>query len=184
MSIFLNAAFQVLSDYDRPLSAEEITQYALDRGILKTRGATPAATMSASLYVDIREKGAASRFVQVGPNRFSINKEPNVQVPYDVRRKPKGRAISKGHQPNNATAAHKSLDREIAHIKAFLGGQKQEPPTSEKICDWITMCYTLELFSEGVDLFNFIVQSEVNEWYFQRTKKMMRLCALRLGNHA
>jgi Tfp pilus assembly protein PilX len=47
---FLEAAETVLRSAEEPLTAAEITGTALRRGLVKTRGKTPAATMSAALY--------------------------------------------------------------------------------------------------------------------------------------
>src|SRR5690348_1019614 len=47
---FLEAAETVLRSAKKPLTASEITEIALRRGLLQTRGKTPAATMSAALY--------------------------------------------------------------------------------------------------------------------------------------
>jgi hypothetical protein len=47
---FLTAAEQVLQEAKRPLTAREITQFAISRGLLKSAGKTPEATMSARLY--------------------------------------------------------------------------------------------------------------------------------------
>jgi hypothetical protein len=47
---FLEAAEIVLREERRPLTAEEITNIALRRGLLKTSGKTPTSTMSAKLY--------------------------------------------------------------------------------------------------------------------------------------
>jgi hypothetical protein len=47
---FLQAAEEVLRSEMRPLSAEEITDLALGRGLLQTASKTPAATMSSALY--------------------------------------------------------------------------------------------------------------------------------------
>jgi len=178
MPAFLDAAYQILEDTDRPMSAEEITQQALDRGFLVTKGKTPAATMSASIYMDIKEKGAASRFVQTNPNRFAINKEPKAQHKPDFKTKSKVNKASGRHRLVQADSAHKLLDHELTAIRAFLSGLSTQPPTSEKLCDWVTMCYTFELYSEGVDLFGFVDLLDVNEWYYTRTKKLARLCAL------
>ena len=79
MSIFLDAAYQVLKDTNRPMSYEEITQQALNRDLLITRGATPERTMAASLYVDIKEKGATSRFSQISPNQFALNDHQSIK---------------------------------------------------------------------------------------------------------
>lgn len=47
---FLQAAVDVLRTAGRPLTADEITEIALRKGLLQTQGKTPEATMSASLY--------------------------------------------------------------------------------------------------------------------------------------
>jgi hypothetical protein len=47
---FLQAAEAVLQRSKKPLTTVEITEIALQRGLLKTRGKTPTATMSAALY--------------------------------------------------------------------------------------------------------------------------------------
>ncbi|MEN4011380.1 MAG: winged helix-turn-helix domain-containing protein [Bellilinea sp.] len=188
MPTFLDAAYQILIATDRPMSAEEITRQALDRGLLETKGETPAATMSARLYMDIKEKGAASRFIQVGRNLFTTisttNGQQRPQFEAAAQPKIKPKSARKSPQLPHATSAHQILDIEIASIKAFLGGQSPHPPTSEKLCDWVTMCYTFGLFSEGVELFNFVEPLEVNEWYYLRTKKMARLCRIHQENHS
>src|SRR5436309_1266078 len=40
---------------------------------LAAQGKTPAATIAARLYTDIKKNGAASRFVQAGKNTFAVN---------------------------------------------------------------------------------------------------------------
>jgi hypothetical protein len=47
---FLQAAEEVLRKSKRPLTAEQITEIALDNGLLRPRGKTPTATMTAALY--------------------------------------------------------------------------------------------------------------------------------------
>ena len=47
---FLQAAEVVLRSAKKPLSARQITEIALGRGLLETKGKTPEATMSAALY--------------------------------------------------------------------------------------------------------------------------------------
>ena len=47
---FLEAAEEVLRTAQRPLSAHEITEIAVSRGLLTSTGKTPEATMSARLY--------------------------------------------------------------------------------------------------------------------------------------
>jgi HB1, ASXL, restriction endonuclease HTH domain len=47
---FLQAAQTVLRSARQPMTAAEITDAALRRGLLKSRGKTPIATMTARLY--------------------------------------------------------------------------------------------------------------------------------------
>jgi hypothetical protein len=47
---FLEAAEEVLRRAEGPLSARQITEIAISRGLLTTAGKTPEATMSARLY--------------------------------------------------------------------------------------------------------------------------------------
>lgn len=47
---YLQAAETVLRTASKPLTAGEITEIALRRGLLHTKGKTPAASMSAALY--------------------------------------------------------------------------------------------------------------------------------------
>ena len=47
---FLEAAEEILRKARRPLTVEEITAKALERGLIRSSGKTPTATMSAALY--------------------------------------------------------------------------------------------------------------------------------------
>ncbi|MGB0094052.1 MAG: winged helix-turn-helix domain-containing protein [Solirubrobacteraceae bacterium] len=47
---FLEAAEEVLRSVKRPMSAQEIAEIALRRGLIKSHGKTPEQTMSARLY--------------------------------------------------------------------------------------------------------------------------------------
>lgn len=48
---FQDAALKVLQEEGKPLSAEEITQKALQKGLIETNGKTPSATMGANIYI-------------------------------------------------------------------------------------------------------------------------------------
>jgi len=69
---FAEAAYQVLKQVGKPLSANEITSIALKQGMISTVGKTPAATMSSRLYVDIKKKGNESRFIKVNSGKFAL----------------------------------------------------------------------------------------------------------------
>jgi hypothetical protein len=73
----------------------------------------------------------------------------------------------------------KILTREIANIQAYLDGHSSLQPSYEKLCDWVYFCYTFEMYPEGRDLFALISPNEVNPWYYERTKKLARLCELK-----
>jgi HB1, ASXL, restriction endonuclease HTH domain len=176
---FLDAAYQVLENADFPMSAEEIARLALDQGLLMSRGATPAATMSASLYMDIKEKGATSKFIRIGPNQFTLNGKSEPQPEPAAKRKSINGGGKRKSKLSLASSAHELLDREILLIQSFLSGESEQPPTSEKICDWVVLCYTLGLYLEGVGLFNYVDSTELNGWFYERTKKMARLCAMK-----
>lgn len=69
---FAEAAYQVLKQMVKPLTANEITSVALEQGMISTVGKTPYATMSARLYVDIKRKGNDSRFVKINRGKFAL----------------------------------------------------------------------------------------------------------------
>lgn len=68
----LDAVEQTLNDSDTPLHAQAITKRILDGGLWKSAGATPAATVSARVAMDIKTRGAASRFVRTAPSTFGL----------------------------------------------------------------------------------------------------------------
>jgi len=47
---FAGAAEHILREEHRPMTAAEITDIALARGLIRSQGKTPPATMSAALY--------------------------------------------------------------------------------------------------------------------------------------
>jgi hypothetical protein len=52
---FLEAALDVLSEADRPLTSREITTRMLERRLVVTTGKTPEASVAAALYVAVRD---------------------------------------------------------------------------------------------------------------------------------
>ncbi len=67
-----DAAIKVLKEADGPLHAREITKRILSQGLWKTTGKTPAATVSARLYSDIKKNGDDSPFILNGPQTFGL----------------------------------------------------------------------------------------------------------------
>lgn len=71
----LDAAETILSDVGKPLTVEALVEEALRRGLIHPTGKTPVATMSAALYMDVREN-PTTRLVHIadpGPNRARRN---------------------------------------------------------------------------------------------------------------
>ena len=76
---FIKAAHQVLKEKGMPLSAEEITKIAIEKGLIETSGKTPVATLGARIYVDIKQKGDSSLFIKVGRNKFSLKEWQEIE---------------------------------------------------------------------------------------------------------
>lgn len=68
-----DAIYQILLDAGVPLSTGVITQRILSVGLWTTLGKTPEATISATVSSDIKEHGAASRFIHAGPSQYGLN---------------------------------------------------------------------------------------------------------------
>lgn len=77
---YKSAAYKVLSNAGSAMHYREITQAALDAGLLETVGATPEASLNAQLSVDIKQKGSASPFIRTKPGYFTINKSVKIPV--------------------------------------------------------------------------------------------------------
>lgn len=73
MNIYRSAAIEVLKKSRKPLHYQDITQKALELGILETEGATPEKSMGAQLYMDIKSKGKASDFTKISEGIFALN---------------------------------------------------------------------------------------------------------------
>lgn len=71
----LEAAYQVLSESNRPLHYDEIAERAQTVGYWTSTGATPGRTLNSMIGVDINEHGASSRFVREEPGVYTINDE-------------------------------------------------------------------------------------------------------------
>lgn len=69
----LDAAYDELKAAARPMSAEDLIRPILSAGLWTTTGKTPAATLSARIYMDIKKNGAASRFAKAGKGLFALS---------------------------------------------------------------------------------------------------------------
>jgi hypothetical protein len=78
---------------------------------------------------------------------------------------------------------HAVLDDEIARVRDFLRGRSGRP-SDEKLCDWVHFCYTFGLFAEARDLFRVVDPSQVHPWYYERTRRLARVCDLKAQGRA
>lgn len=62
----LQAAVEILQQAGEALAVEELCKRILASGLWGTTGKTPQATLSARIYTEIKQNGAASVFVKVG----------------------------------------------------------------------------------------------------------------------
>ena len=82
--------------------------------------------------------------------------------------------------PPNAYAV---LDAQVTAVRDFLNGRSGRP-SDERLCDWVNFCYEFGLFREGRDLFKLIDPSQVNDWYYERARRLARVCAMKVAGQA
>ncbi|MCC7407735.1 MAG: winged helix-turn-helix domain-containing protein [Phycisphaeraceae bacterium] len=70
----LDAAAEVLKSSGGPMRCRDIVQAMLDKGLWKTGGATPQATIYAAMHREIATKGKDARFAKVERGRFTLAK--------------------------------------------------------------------------------------------------------------
>jgi len=68
-------------------------------------------------------------------------------------------------------------------VRDFLNGRSSRP-SDERLCDWVNFCYEFGLFREGRDLFRLVDPSQVNLWYYERAKRLAKVCAMKVAGHA
>ena len=81
------------------------------------------------------------------------------------------------------TPAHVIVDTQIAGVRDFLNGRSSRP-SDERLCDWVHLCYEFELYREGRELFALIDPTQVNPWYYERAKRLAKVCAMKVAGHA
>lgn len=70
----LDAAAQVLAEAGGTMGSRQIVDVMLAKGLWKTSGKTPHATIYAAIIRDIQKKGSRSRFERVARGRFMLRK--------------------------------------------------------------------------------------------------------------
>jgi len=70
----LDAAAKVLADAGEPMNCKAIVERMLAKGLWKTNGKTPAATIYAAMIREIAKKGNVARFRKVERGKFTLAK--------------------------------------------------------------------------------------------------------------
>ena len=70
----LDAVAQVLKEAGEPLDAKTMTERAIAKGLWKTGGKTPAATVYAAIIREIAAKGGEARFKKTERGKFALAK--------------------------------------------------------------------------------------------------------------
>ncbi len=68
----LDAAVQVLAEAGKPMNCGDMVKQMLDRGLWKTNGKTPSATIYAAILRECATKGEASRFRKTDRGHFEL----------------------------------------------------------------------------------------------------------------
>ena len=68
----LDAVATILKEAGTPLHVREITDRLFARNLWQSSGKTPAATVGAKIYTDIKNNGDASRFMKTAPYTFAL----------------------------------------------------------------------------------------------------------------
>jgi len=68
----LDAAAKVLADAGGPLNCKTIVERAIEKGLWKSGGKTPQATVYAAIIREIAKKGDASRFSKTERGMFAL----------------------------------------------------------------------------------------------------------------
>ena len=72
---------------------------------------------------------------------------------------------------------HNRLDQTINDIRHFIQG-KTAKPSDILLCDWVYLCYAMNLYEEGVAVYNLISPGTVEENIYARAAKYAKICRL------
>lgn len=147
-------------------SQQPVTQAAGPRRERPTRSApVQSAGVSLEMLDATRQSMSADQFRQIWGTLYD-------QLLAEERAK----AITSLNDKELASRARKPL-REIQY---FLQGRGNYTPQSDEICDWIHLCYALELYREAAALWQYVHLDEVNPWQLDRTRRIVAVCRTRV----
>lgn len=69
-------------------------------------------------------------------------------------------------------------------VKGFLRGGGVARPTDDELCRWVDLCYRLEMWFEGVDVFRRVLKDNISDGLYQTAGRQARICEHRLAENA
>ena len=87
----LDAVEKILREAGEPLNADEITKRILDAQLWSSEGKTPAASVGARIYTEIKNAGTKSIFKRLKPGLFTLN---NVRDTVSSKKPKRNRSIA------------------------------------------------------------------------------------------
>jgi hypothetical protein len=103
---FGDAAYQVLKESNKPLTAMEITKLAVNMGLINSAGKTPEASLGRGIYVEIKNEGSGSRFIKVARGVFGLKEWEN------ETKEPRGNGEHAAPQPAEVRLMNEDLSFE------------------------------------------------------------------------
>jgi len=70
----LDIAAEMLAKSKKPMGCKEIVEHAIEKGLWKTKGQTPSATLYAAIIREIAKRGKDARFKKVDRGLFTAAK--------------------------------------------------------------------------------------------------------------
>ena len=65
-------------------------------------------------------------------------------------------------------------------IKGFLRGGGVAKPSDVELCRWVDLCYRLEMWSEGLEVFRRVLREKVPDGVYQTASRQARVCEHRV----
>jgi len=66
-------------------------------------------------------------------------------------------------------------------IRGFLRGSGAAKPSDDELCRWVDLCYRLEMWFEGVEVFRRVLKDNVSDGLYTMAGRQARICELRLS---
>lgn len=128
---YRQAAIRILKERG-PMHYEKLADAIMAAGLVQSRSLTPAATLNATIAVDIKRKGQDSAFIRIRPGEFGLRRlhEPTTQVT-PVPSGPDEDAMDSAGDATNlrVRVSHYPLYSEVRHLLRVWPGRSRKQVT-------------------------------------------------------